>query len=64
MRTHIAGTTGVSQVSSENHRIVSRDEWVAERKTLLAHEKELTRLRDRIARAAPGYSQLYLDKQT
>src|ERR1700730_775170 len=50
MRTHIAGTTGISQVSSENHRIVSRDEWVAERKTLLAHEKELTRLRDRIAR--------------
>src|SRR6266700_2734868 len=50
MRTHITGTTGISQVSTENHRVVSRDEWVAERKALLAHEKELTRLRDQIAR--------------
>jgi predicted dithiol-disulfide oxidoreductase (DUF899 family) len=31
-------------------RTVSRDQWVAERKTLLAREKELTRLRDEIAR--------------
>lgn len=29
--------------------VVSRDRWIAERKTLLAHEKELTQLRDRIA---------------
>jgi predicted dithiol-disulfide oxidoreductase (DUF899 family) len=50
MRTHTAGITGISQVSTENHCVASRDEWVAERKTLLAHEKELTRLRDRIAR--------------
>jgi predicted dithiol-disulfide oxidoreductase (DUF899 family) len=38
-----------SQEITKHHRVVSRDEWVAERKTLLAHEKELTRLRDQIA---------------
>lgn len=31
------------------HRIVSRDEWLAQRKALLAKEKELTRLRDRLS---------------
>jgi len=50
MKTQIIGTTAISEVSTENHRIVSRDEWVSERKTLLTHEKELTRLRDQIAR--------------
>jgi predicted dithiol-disulfide oxidoreductase (DUF899 family) len=33
-----------------NHPIVSRERWIAERKALLAHEKELTHLRDQIAR--------------
>jgi predicted dithiol-disulfide oxidoreductase (DUF899 family) len=28
--------------------IVSRDQWLAERKKLLAHEKELTKQRDRV----------------
>jgi predicted dithiol-disulfide oxidoreductase (DUF899 family) len=31
------------------HPIVTRDRWIAERKNLLAQEKELTQLRDRIA---------------
>jgi predicted dithiol-disulfide oxidoreductase (DUF899 family) len=31
------------------HQIVSRDEWLAARKALLAKEKELTRQRDRLA---------------
>jgi predicted dithiol-disulfide oxidoreductase (DUF899 family) len=31
------------------HRIVSRDEWLAARKALLAKEKEQTRLRDKLA---------------
>jgi predicted dithiol-disulfide oxidoreductase (DUF899 family) len=31
------------------HRIVSRQEWLEARKALLANEKELTRLRDRIS---------------
>ncbi len=33
-----------------NHPVVSRDQWIAERKKLLAREKELTRLGDQIAR--------------
>jgi predicted dithiol-disulfide oxidoreductase (DUF899 family) len=35
--------------ASTGNRVVSRDEWLAERKGLLAREKELTRLRDQIA---------------
>ena len=42
--------TTTAEVSTVNHPVVSRDRWVAERKTLLAREKELTRLRDQIAR--------------
>ncbi len=41
--------TTVAEASTVNHPIVSRDRWIAERKKLLAREKELTRLRDRIA---------------
>ena len=33
-----------------SHSIVSRDQWLAARKTLLAKEKELTRARDALAR--------------
>jgi predicted dithiol-disulfide oxidoreductase (DUF899 family) len=32
-----------------DHRIVSHEEWIAERKALLAKEKELTRLRDELS---------------
>src|SRR5580692_10458902 len=32
-----------------NHRIVTRDEWLAARKAHLAKEKELTRLRDQLS---------------
>ena len=42
--------TATSGASAVNHPVVPRDRWVAERKTLLAREKELTRLRDQIAR--------------
>ena len=42
--------TTVTEASTVNHPVVSRDRWVAERKTLLAREKELTRLHDQIAR--------------
>jgi len=62
MRTHITGTTEGSQVSTENRRIVSRDEWLAERETLLAHEKELTRLRDQIARERRALAWVRIDK--
>src|SRR3546814_17399240 len=49
MRTQTTSTTGPSRAASESPRVVSRDEWLAERKALLAQEKELTHLRDRIA---------------
>ena len=37
-----------------DHKIVSPDQWLEHRKQLLAKEKELTRLRDEINRAAAG----------
>lgn len=60
MSTHPTGPTGSSQ--AENHRIVSKDAWVAERKTLLAHEKELTHLRDQIARERRALPWVRIDK--
>lgn len=33
----------------DKHPTVTRDRWIADRKALLAHEKELTQLQDRIA---------------
>jgi predicted dithiol-disulfide oxidoreductase (DUF899 family) len=33
----------------EDHRIVSREQWIEERKVLLAREKEFTRLRDQLS---------------
>src|SRR5262245_61447884 len=38
-----------TQANVTNHPVVSPDRWIAERKKLLAREKELTHLRDRIA---------------
>jgi len=37
-------------MSTVNHQVVSKDRWLAGRKALLAREKELTRLRDQVAR--------------
>ena len=34
----------------QNHRVVSRSEWVAARREHLAKEKDLTRLRDQLRR--------------
>jgi len=34
----------------EGHRTVSRDQWIEERRALLAREKEFTRLRDQLSR--------------
>src|SRR6185436_11282042 len=62
MKTHVTGTTADSKLSTENHSVVSRDEWVAERQTLLKHEKELTRLRDQIARERRALPWVRIDK--
>ena len=37
-------------MNTVNRPVVSKAQWIAQRKTLLAREKELTRLRDQIAR--------------
>jgi predicted dithiol-disulfide oxidoreductase (DUF899 family) len=42
--------TTIAETTTPQHAIVSRDRWLAERKALLAREKELTRLQDQIAR--------------
>jgi predicted dithiol-disulfide oxidoreductase (DUF899 family) len=54
--------TGTSRESTGNHRVVSRDQWMAERKTLLAREKELTRLRDEIASERRALPWVRVDK--
>lgn len=62
MRTHRTGSTATPEVGTENHRVAPRDEWVSERKTLLAREKELTRLRDQIARERRALPWVRVDK--
>ena len=44
------------------HPVVSRDRWIADRKALLAHEKELTQMRDRIAAERRALPWVRLDK--
>jgi predicted dithiol-disulfide oxidoreductase (DUF899 family) len=46
-----------------HHRIVSRDEWLAARKTHLAKEKELTRLRDQLSAEQRELPWVKLEKQ-
>jgi predicted dithiol-disulfide oxidoreductase (DUF899 family) len=62
MRTQATGKTALSNMSTEDHRVVSREEWVAERKLLLAREKELTRLSDKIARERRALPWVRIDK--
>ena len=42
--------TLTADTTAATHPVVSRNRWLAERQALLAREKELTRLRDEIAR--------------
>src|SRR5216110_2985190 len=46
-----------------NHKIVSREEWLAERKRLLEREKEFTRTRDELSRQRRELSWVRIDKQ-
>src|SRR5215472_15099665 len=55
-------STAMNNPSITNHPVVSRDEWLAERKRLLAREKELTRLRDQIARERRALPWVRIDK--
>jgi predicted dithiol-disulfide oxidoreductase (DUF899 family) len=43
--------TATNVANTANHPVVSPDRWIAERRKLLAREKELTHLRDKIAEA-------------
>ena len=56
----------VNPVSTDHrptgHRIVSHQQWLAERKALLEREKELTRLRDQIARERRALPWVRMDK--
>jgi predicted dithiol-disulfide oxidoreductase (DUF899 family) len=65
-------TTAIANVSTLNHApanhtpgnhpVVSRDQWLADRRTLLAREKELTRLGDQIARERRALPWMRLEK--
>ncbi len=56
MNAHITGSP------LANHPVVSPDAWLAQRRALLAHEKELTRLGDQIARERRALPWLRMDK--
>ena len=45
-----------------NHPVVSQEQWVAERRKLLAREKELTHLRDQVARERRALPWVRIDK--
>jgi predicted dithiol-disulfide oxidoreductase (DUF899 family) len=47
----------------ESHRVVSKDQWIEERKGLLAKEKEFTRLRDQLSRERRELSWVRVDKE-
>ncbi|SDN35290.1 DUF899 domain-containing protein [Polaromonas sp. JS666] len=55
-------STANTETSTVNHAIVPRDQWLAERKTLLAQEKELTRLRDQVARERRALPWVQIEK--
>lgn len=52
----------MSDTSTSHHPVVSRASWLAERKTLLAQEKELTHLRDRVASERRALPWVRVDK--
>jgi predicted dithiol-disulfide oxidoreductase (DUF899 family) len=54
--------TAIAEPSTVNHPVVSSDQWIAERKKLLAHERELTHLRDQIARERRALPWVRVDK--
>jgi predicted dithiol-disulfide oxidoreductase (DUF899 family) len=67
MTTATATVTAIAKASpvqpaSLNHPIVSRQQWLAERRKLLAREKELNRLGDQIARERRALPWVRMDK--
>jgi predicted dithiol-disulfide oxidoreductase (DUF899 family) len=54
--------TAIGKSSVTKHPVVSQERWVAERKKLLAREKELTHLRDEVARERRALPWVRIDK--
>jgi len=54
--------TAIAEPSTVNHPVVSMDRWIAEREALLAREKELTHLRDQVARERRALPWVRIDK--
>jgi predicted dithiol-disulfide oxidoreductase (DUF899 family) len=54
--------TAIAETNTADHPVVSRDRWIAERKALMAHEKELTHLRDQIASERRALPWVRIDK--
>lgn len=54
--------TAKSGSSITNHAVVSQEQWVTERRKLLARERELTHLRDQIARERRALPWVRIDK--
>jgi predicted dithiol-disulfide oxidoreductase (DUF899 family) len=48
--------------NTSNHPVVSQDDWIAQRRQLLAREKELTRLGDQVARERRAMPWVRMDK--
>jgi predicted dithiol-disulfide oxidoreductase (DUF899 family) len=51
-----------AEMNTMNHTVVSNDLWIAERKKLLAREKELAQLHDQIARERRALPWVRIDK--
>ncbi|MDM0112744.1 thioredoxin family protein [Variovorax sp. J22R133] len=49
-------------MNATNHTVVSQERWITQRKSLLAREKELTQLRDQVARERRALPWTYIEK--
>ncbi len=54
--------TAIGESSVTNHPVVSQEQWVVERTKLLEHERELTHLRDQVARERRALPWVLIDK--
>jgi predicted dithiol-disulfide oxidoreductase (DUF899 family) len=52
----------MNTAETHRHPVVTRDRWIADRKALLAREKEMTRLRDELARERRQLPWVLVDK--
>ena len=55
-------STAIEESSLTDHPVVTREQWVAARTSLLAREKELSRLRDQVARERRALPWVRIDK--